>query len=165
MEIVSALLALCVGNSPVSGEFPAQRPGQWRGALIFSLICAWIKGWVNNRETGDLRRHRAHYDVTVKWSWRKWLQRTDTKPPQNITWYNFVFGEVLRCITWFLHLIVLFRSRTRTSLHVYKGECCSILNKKKRASISTGNSITVKTAQVNCLVWVKSAMCHESSFA
>ena len=39
--------------------------GQWRGALMFSLICAWINGWVNNREAGDLRRHRTHYDVTV----------------------------------------------------------------------------------------------------
>ena len=28
-------------------------------------ICAWINAWVNNREAGDLRRHRAHYDVTV----------------------------------------------------------------------------------------------------
>ena len=36
--------------------------GQWRGALMFSLICAWINGWVNNREAGDLRRHRAHFD-------------------------------------------------------------------------------------------------------
>ena len=34
--------------------------GQWRGALIFSLICLWINGWVNNREAGDLKRHRAH---------------------------------------------------------------------------------------------------------
>ena len=39
--------------------------GQWRGALMFSFICAWINGWVNNREAGDLRRHRTHYDVTV----------------------------------------------------------------------------------------------------
>ena len=39
--------------------------GQWRGALMFSLICAWINGWVNNREAGDLRRHGAHYDVIV----------------------------------------------------------------------------------------------------
>ena len=34
-------------------------------ALMFSLICAWINGWVNNREAGDLRRLRAHYDVTA----------------------------------------------------------------------------------------------------
>ena len=32
---------------------------------MFSLICARINGWVNNREAGDLRRHRAHYDVNV----------------------------------------------------------------------------------------------------
>ena len=38
---------------------------QWRGALMFSLICAWIYSWVNNREAGDLRHHRAHYDVMV----------------------------------------------------------------------------------------------------
>ena len=39
--------------------------GQWCGALVFSLICAWINGWVNNLEAGDLRRNHAHYDVTV----------------------------------------------------------------------------------------------------
>ena len=60
METFSALLAFCVGNSPVTGEFPSQR--QWREALMFSQICAWINGWVNN---GDWRRHRAHYDVIV----------------------------------------------------------------------------------------------------
>ena len=59
METFSALLALCAGNSPASVNSPHK--GQWRGALMFSLICAWINGWVNNREAGDLRRHRAHY--------------------------------------------------------------------------------------------------------
>ena len=39
--------------------------GQWRRALLFSFICVWINGWVNNREAGDLRHYRAHYDVTV----------------------------------------------------------------------------------------------------
>ena len=39
--------------------------GQWRGTLMFPLICAWTIGWVDNREAGDLGRHRAHYDVTV----------------------------------------------------------------------------------------------------
>ena len=38
---------------------------QWRGALMFSLISAWIKGWVNNREAGDFRHHHAHYEVIV----------------------------------------------------------------------------------------------------
>ena len=39
---------------------------RWHGALMFSVICAWINGWVNNRETCVLRRHRAHYDVSGK---------------------------------------------------------------------------------------------------
>ena len=39
--------------------------GQWHGALMFSLICVCINGWVNNFEAGDLRRHCAHYDVIV----------------------------------------------------------------------------------------------------
>ena len=39
--------------------------GQWRGALMFSLICVWTNSWVNNRETGDLRRHHAYYAVSV----------------------------------------------------------------------------------------------------
>ena len=38
---------------------------QWCGALMSSLICAWINGWVNNGEAGDLRCHCAHYDITV----------------------------------------------------------------------------------------------------
>ena len=39
--------------------------GEWLGALMFSLICAWINGWVNNGEAGDFKRHRAHYDAIV----------------------------------------------------------------------------------------------------
>ena len=48
-------------------RLPVNSPhiGQWRGALMFSLICARINGWANNREAGDFRRHRAHYDVIV----------------------------------------------------------------------------------------------------
>ena len=57
METFSALLAICAGNSPIPGEFPTHK-GQWRGALMFSLICVWINGWVNNGKTGDFRRSR-----------------------------------------------------------------------------------------------------------
>ena len=48
-----------IHRSPVNSA----HKGQWRGALMFSLICVWINGWVNNREVDDLRRYRAHYDV------------------------------------------------------------------------------------------------------
>ena len=54
METFSALLAICAGNSPVTVNSPHK--GQWHGVLMFL---------VNNREAGDSRRHRAHYDVIV----------------------------------------------------------------------------------------------------
>ena len=50
-----------IRRSPVNSP----HKGQWRGALMFSLICAWINCRVNNCDAGDLRRHCAHYDVTV----------------------------------------------------------------------------------------------------
>ena len=50
-----------IHRSPVNSP----HKGQWRGALMFSLICAWINDWVNNGEAGDLRRHRTHDDVIV----------------------------------------------------------------------------------------------------
>ena len=50
-----------IHRSPVN--FPHK--GQWRGALMFSLIYVWINDWVNNREAGDLRRQHGHYDVIV----------------------------------------------------------------------------------------------------
>ena len=49
----------------VRSRMNSPRKGQWRRALMFSLICGWINGWVNNRQAGDLGRHRAHYDVIV----------------------------------------------------------------------------------------------------
>ena len=64
-----------IHRSPVNSP----HTDQWRGALMFSLICAWTGSWVNNQDAGDLRRHRAHYDVTVmwcriviQWSWQPW---------------------------------------------------------------------------------------------
>ena len=54
-----------IHRSPVN----SLHKGQWRGTLMFSLICLWLNGWVNNREAGDLRRCRAHYDVNVMAPW------------------------------------------------------------------------------------------------
>ena len=50
-----------IHRSPVNSP----HKGQWRGALMFSLICAWIHDWVNNREAGDLRRHQYDSGVMV----------------------------------------------------------------------------------------------------
>ena len=60
---ILAVLALCGGIhwSPVNSI----DKGRWGGALMFYFICAWVNGRVNNREAGDLRRLRAHFDVIV----------------------------------------------------------------------------------------------------
>ena len=63
METFSALLAFVRGihRSPMNSPHKSQ----WRGALMFALICAWINAWANYREAGDLIRHRVHYDAIV----------------------------------------------------------------------------------------------------
>ena len=50
-----------IHRSPVNSP----HKGQWRGALMFTLICARINGWVNNCEAGDLWRHRNGYDMII----------------------------------------------------------------------------------------------------
>ena len=54
-------------TGPLCGEFPGHRliPLTKARNAELSFICAWINDSINNREAGDLRRHRAHYDVTV----------------------------------------------------------------------------------------------------
>ena len=52
-----------IHRSPVNSS----HKGQWRGALMFPLICTWTNCWVNNRDAGDLRHQFAHYDVIVMW--------------------------------------------------------------------------------------------------
>ena len=50
-----------IHRSPVNSP----HKGQWHWALCFSLIYYWTNVWVNDRETGDLRRHCAHHDVSL----------------------------------------------------------------------------------------------------
>ena len=64
-----------IHRSPVNSP----HKGQWRGALMLSLICVWINGWVNNRDAGDLRRYRTHYDVTVMDTWGSLINRACLK--------------------------------------------------------------------------------------
>ena len=102
METFSALLALCAGNSPFTGEFPAQRPVTRTFWCVF-FICAWTNVWVNHREAGYLRRHRAQYDVTVmyrarerkSWNWQ------DSKEAFN---YIFSYQPALHMICFIIDI-------------------------------------------------------------
>ena len=63
METFSALLAVYAGNSPVTGEFPAQRPVTRSFDVFFDLRLN--KRLSKQSRAGDLRRHRVHYEVIV----------------------------------------------------------------------------------------------------
>ena len=133
METFSALLVICVGNSPVPCAFPAQRPVTRSFAV---LICARINGWVNNRKAGDLRRHCTHYDVTVmEWNtlanldkgitWirvAKWLQRNQTKSKRAFVFYTSCFIMELKQISYMgccdMYLLSI-RAETNNSLVQY----------------------------------------------
>ena len=64
--------------------------GQWRGALMFPLICAWMNRWVNNDEADDFRRYRAHYDVIV-------MKINNTLPDNQISPFEIANRRILRC--------------------------------------------------------------------
>ena len=63
METFSALLAICVGNSPVPGEFPTQRPVTWSFDVYFDLrpdkrLSKQSWGWWFETLSHSLWRHR-----------------------------------------------------------------------------------------------------------
>ena len=112
------------GNSP--------HKGQWRGALVFSLICAWINAWVNNCQAGDLRRHRAHYNVIVMELGQYhgcWCPRLLRSPGNQQRWY----------CRWRMHGSLCFMRNDFNCLHLVGVEnlienanmcLCSIQNKR-----------------------------------
>ena len=75
-----------IHRSPVNSP----HKGQWPRALMFSLICVWINGWINNREAGDLRRHRTHCDVIVMGILFSWNSNDKSLPL-----WKFVFVKQL----------------------------------------------------------------------
>ena len=85
-----------------SVNFPHK--GQWRRALIFSLICVWISGWVNNHEAGDLRHYRVHYDVSVMWWFVCWFQ--NKLKLQTLKWLQQIMFHKhvnLHLFTWMVY--------------------------------------------------------------
>ena len=93
--------------------------GQWRGAWMFSLICPWINGWVNNREAGDLRRNRAHHNVTVMNFGRAYQMPSSLWPPHLCAWGLSRRPQVETCALpppglWLtVHSLSLLRARDR----------------------------------------------------
>ena len=84
-----------IHRSPVTSP----QKGQWRGALMFSLICVWINDWVNNRQAGDLRRYRLHYDVIVMY-----FKKLPTVKMSYLTYFHSDFVK-LSTVWWDYHLL------------------------------------------------------------
>ena len=91
-------------------SFPAQRPV----TRMFSLICIWLNGWVNNREAGDLRRYSGYYDVTVLTSSDHVLlfwggkpvsdKETKSLPPPSPSPLCFIIEmHHVCCMAWYFH--------------------------------------------------------------
>ena len=115
-------------------RWPVNSPhkGLWRGTLIFPLICAWINGWVNNHEAGDLKCDGAHYDVTVmlpylfipcsivsgrpqtRWIRRgmlwEWAPTSPTSSSRSSTWNSI-------CLNWVGLYAYSIHSCTKPSIH------------------------------------------------
>ena len=106
-----ALLALCILLAlcellALCRELPSQRPVTW--SFVFSLICIWTNGWVNNGDAGGLRRNRAHYGVTVM---RKHNTMTSRK------WHGVSNNRQLSCLLnsllW-LNLCIVWHAKAGT---------------------------------------------------
>ena len=87
-----------IHRSPVNSP----HKGQWRGALMFSLMSVWINGWVNTREAGDLRCYRGHYDVIIMIILAKW-----------VAWYSLKHRDLSVCGTVTMHRNVSARIAAR----------------------------------------------------
>ena len=87
-----------IHRSPVNSP----HKGQWRTALIFTLICVWINGCVNNREARDFRRYYAHYGVTVMLYEGIALHKMNLRYLQ-MSFYFALAITVLNGFKWFIY--------------------------------------------------------------
>ena len=101
METFSALLGICAGNSPVTGEFPIQR-SMTRSFDVFFDLCL-NKRWSKHRKAGNLRRHRGHYGVTVMKCWYR-LQYNFITHFSDIMWGSWHLKAAAGvCLTTYHH--------------------------------------------------------------
>ena len=131
METLTALLTFSVGNSPVTGEFPAQRPVTRK--FMFSLICVWNNSWVNNGDAGAVRRRLTHYDVTVMWRGYATC-RTNVDYTPRLVSKPFSHN----------HLLTLWHNSTWPTRLCWKDNSCTYL-----VSYGAGKALTILTKDHN----------------
>ena len=79
----------------VWGIHRSPHKGQWRGALTFSLICAWTNSWVNNRDAGDLRPIMTPLSwglgTRITWVWINSCEKYNTTTAKQIKTKPYLF--------------------------------------------------------------------------
>ena len=123
---------------------PVKSPhkGQWRGALMFSLTCVWINGWINNHKAGNLIRYRVHYDVIVM-NWVTPAESAHCQIPQHMFSIlpgklNFTVTHICCfnryvssfCPVYITQIIIIWwhqQSCILVSLWRHRCSCCSIV--------------------------------------
>ena len=123
---ISRVTSPLCGEFTGPGEFPTQRPVT--RALMFSLICVWINGWVNNREAGDLRRYRGHYDVILM------NQHVSIGSGDGLVLSRRQATTLCNVVPWYCHALyaVIFESiccillsTQEENMQLYSSTCCS----------------------------------------
>ena len=89
-----------IQRSPVNSP----HKGQWRRALMFSLICTWNHNWANNGDAGNLRRYHVHYDVIVMYhACHIWFNSACSKCPvmvmKGLIWKESNIQDFIRLST------------------------------------------------------------------
>ena len=123
-----------IHRSPVASPYR----GEWRGTLIFSLICAWTNGCANNRDAGDLRRHRAHYDVTVMVNTNSLYRWIDN----DVYWkYITLYKQmtIMKLTTMIMMIIMwgLYIYNVISDMYIWCSKCQNVAHLNSWSSIAT----------------------------
>ena len=138
METLSTLLAFCARNSPVTGEFPT-------GALCFLWSAPEPRVEQTNGDTGNLRRHRAHYDVMVMH--RFWVTKEISSVRRSLNHWN---GNVF----------ILMKFSSLAALKVVKMTTSSAASDENFVKMTTFSFQWIKIATdadviFKCIYWEK----------
>ena len=90
---------------------------QWRWDLMFSLNCAWTKVWANNRNVGDFRHHRVHYDVNVMHMKKGFQLPMVFQYGMLISNARQIILQIISVRKWLILLLFFHRSRFALLLH------------------------------------------------
>ena len=144
-------------TGPLCGEVTGHRWMPLTKVSDIELWCfRWINGWVNNRKAGDLRRHRAYYDVTVVCTGIGTTFRKCASVFRYVTLYSsIVRGTGLDCnfsmeILNKLHPSLQFQLN-RTAHHTHYSILWSHISARKKESVRQSNTnYSFESACQNC---------------